>query len=261
MIENMMWPPSSGSSGSRLRIASERLTSPSTIRYQREARRRDLLRHVDDAGRAGDLLPPGAGNEPRQEGDVAFVARQLSVKLCLSAPNTPKRCVIPAGDESERIAAGDLLRLHRAQHDLLAVARNRDGDRPGPASPDRRRDGRERRRRHVRSTATIVSPGCRPAICAGVFGSTVLTVALTLPGAPIMYATEGQRRARRAMFVPGPAKMTAIRFHVRCRQYASGAETVAQLVQTPFCGPLRAGAELRLRDRALELGQGSRALS
>src|SRR5919201_331805 len=55
---------------------------------------------------------------------------------------------------------------------------------------------------------------------AGLSCFTFLTVRFTVPGAPTRYATAGSATAR-SRFAPGPAKMTAIRFHVRCRQYAS----------------------------------------
>ena len=69
-------------------------------------------------------------------------------------------------------------------------------------------------------TETIVSPGRSAIAWAGVPFSTCLTVVFRSPGAPIMYAMNGSAIATR-MFAPGPAKITAMRFHVRCRQYAS----------------------------------------
>ncbi len=70
-------------------------------------------------------------------------------------------------------------------------------------------------------TATTRSPGFRPAAAAGVFTLTSATSVLgCCEGAPVAYTTMKMRNATR-MFAAGPAAMTATRFHVGWRQYAS----------------------------------------
>ena len=50
-------------------------------------------------------------------------------------------------------------------------------------------------------------------------------------------------------FAAGPAKMTATRFHVFARQYASGASAVADLGQAAFGRALRERRDRRLGQR------------
>ena len=72
-------------------------------------------------------------------------------------------------------------------------------------------------------TATIRSPGWRPAAAAGVPLSTAKTSALArCEGPPLSAKTKNRIRNATTMFASGPAAMTATRFHVAPRQYASG---------------------------------------
>ena len=72
-------------------------------------------------------------------------------------------------------------------------------------------------------TATIRSPGCRPAAAAGVPLSTAATWAEARDdGPPLMAKTRKRIANATRMFASGPAAMTATRFHVAPRQYASG---------------------------------------
>ena len=76
------------------------------------------------------------------------------------------------------------------------------------------------------STATIRSPAWRPALAAGVPASTAATSAVGRwgwEGPPLTAKTTKRIANAMKTFASGPAAMTATRFHVGARQYASRA--------------------------------------
>src|SRR5438876_8938140 len=79
----------------------------------------------------------------------------------------------------------------------------------------------------VPSTATILSPVRSPIRCAGWSARTATTLPDGASENPSRYAVDDIVKApvksaiATAMFIAGPARMIATRFHVRWRQYAS----------------------------------------
>ena len=147
---------------------------------------------------------------------VARVARQLSSRLCVSAPIGPYSVVSQAGSKPSTYrpltcfgCTGPSIFAFSPRRTVRLVGR--------PFDVRIARDTESKLGVCCVFTETIVSPGRSPIAWAGVPFSTCLTVVFRSPGAPIMYAMNGSARATR-MLAPGPAKMTATRFQVRCRQ-------------------------------------------
>jgi hypothetical protein len=90
-----------------------------------------------------------------------------------------------------------------------------------------------------RFTATISSPACKPARAAGELSSTAATSLVAAVGMPSMKIT-ASRPIAKTRLVAGPARIVATRFHVCCRQYASGPRP-SRISASPRSAPRRAG--------------------
>ena len=185
---------------------------------------------------------PVAGDEPADRGadllrDDAGHAHGLPGRLDRPEP-------FAAQDEAEAVRTVRLRRCDRAEDDRLAVPL--DGDRIGSPPEPEMRSAISSAATVLPLIATIRSSGRSPIFAAGVPATISSTVRVALP--PPAMKSSAKRITARSRFAPGPAKMTATRFQVFARQYASGASASPMLAETALGGLERDGRQTRLVD-------------
>ena len=178
------------------------------------------LERVDDPDRARDLLAALPGDDPPERAADRLRHPPALANRELERLERPVAPVLDLGAEAEHPAAVVRERACAPAPAAPCRCRRADGDpdRPALAAADQLRQLVEARRQSVPLTATISSPGRRPAAPRGRVGDRHGRRCATPPRGRRPCRRPRSAGSRRRGSSPGPAKITATFLHVFWRQ-------------------------------------------
>ena len=244
-IAKTMWPPSSGSNGSRLSSAIESEISAEHPEEAVGALLGRVGRALDDSDRARDVLPPLArSTRLPSDGDDALATRSPVTRTACLRGRRRRQARAPE-DEAEPVDAVASSAAARGPSVTRLPLRStmtaerlplRGADRAEIVFPRRHRRAVDRE---------IWSPDCEAERCAAADFRGHCRRSSS-PCRPDVMNRPVKRTNAKMMFAAGPAKITSTRFQVRARQYASG-PSASPMSVTPLSTP----CERRLRELTL----------